>query len=352
MINAVLIETGKALRASDKESGRTVASANARLRSTIPSAIDNFHQALDEIEADIVRAKAVLGRDLNELRAKRIVAENASIEVPNDMVDANPADKAGLPEGPVAILDDSKSTPQQAVEQVDVEMKDPKQEHPSQEVKPVKLSEASSQENDITSKAIKDLHAAQQQIISPPNSLPETNAKPNGTGVGIDTTATTGTPDPPTQEPTIDSLFDVNDGDDGDNNAGSGLNFNMDYSLQDSNANIQNQDQSLQNNEFDMSSFGRPQDGNDDFGMLDLQQPSGTPTANKKMDLTGDLSSIPANGVDNNTLDPEMDFGIVGADESDFDSIFFGNNEDADMSGGVGEMEHGQFDDDFFGLNN
>jgi hypothetical protein len=52
-----LIETGKALRVNNKESGRTVASANARLRTTIPSATDNFHQALDELECDIVRVR-------------------------------------------------------------------------------------------------------------------------------------------------------------------------------------------------------------------------------------------------------------------------------------------------------
>lgn len=51
-----LIETGRALRSSDKEGSRTLANANTRLRSTIPSAIENFHQALDELECDIVRA--------------------------------------------------------------------------------------------------------------------------------------------------------------------------------------------------------------------------------------------------------------------------------------------------------
>lgn len=50
-----LIETGKALRSSDKEGGRTIANSSTRLRSTIPSAIENFHQALDELECDIVR---------------------------------------------------------------------------------------------------------------------------------------------------------------------------------------------------------------------------------------------------------------------------------------------------------
>lgn len=50
-----LIEVGRALRASDKEGGRTLAEANPRLRSFFPGAIDNFHQALDDLECDIVR---------------------------------------------------------------------------------------------------------------------------------------------------------------------------------------------------------------------------------------------------------------------------------------------------------
>lgn len=49
-----LIETGRALRASDKEGGRTLANSNTRLRSTIPLAAENFHQALDDLESDIV----------------------------------------------------------------------------------------------------------------------------------------------------------------------------------------------------------------------------------------------------------------------------------------------------------
>ena len=50
-----LIEFGRALRASDKEGARTLANANTRLKPFFPSAIDNFHQALDDLERDIVR---------------------------------------------------------------------------------------------------------------------------------------------------------------------------------------------------------------------------------------------------------------------------------------------------------
>jgi len=55
-----LIEIGKALGSNDKESGRTLASGGARLQNTIPSAADNFHQALDELEIDIVCAEPLV----------------------------------------------------------------------------------------------------------------------------------------------------------------------------------------------------------------------------------------------------------------------------------------------------
>lgn len=50
-----LIETGKALRASSKEGAKDFSSVNARLQKNVPRTIDTFHQALDDLEWDIVR---------------------------------------------------------------------------------------------------------------------------------------------------------------------------------------------------------------------------------------------------------------------------------------------------------
>jgi hypothetical protein len=50
-----LIETGKALRAADREGGRTLANAHSRIRTSIPGIIDNFHLVLDDFESEIVR---------------------------------------------------------------------------------------------------------------------------------------------------------------------------------------------------------------------------------------------------------------------------------------------------------
>jgi hypothetical protein len=57
-----LIEVGRALRAADKEGGRTLTNANTRLKSFFPGAIDNFHQALDDLECDIVSVREICGQ--------------------------------------------------------------------------------------------------------------------------------------------------------------------------------------------------------------------------------------------------------------------------------------------------
>lgn len=50
-----LIETGRALQAASKDSGKDGgAKTNTRFQLAIPSTIENFHQALDDIECDIV----------------------------------------------------------------------------------------------------------------------------------------------------------------------------------------------------------------------------------------------------------------------------------------------------------
>ncbi|EHK99899.1 hypothetical protein M7I_4225 [Glarea lozoyensis 74030] len=52
MLNAVLIETGRALKGSNKEGGKAQVGAT-RTQSTIPTIIEQFQQALDDLEIDI-----------------------------------------------------------------------------------------------------------------------------------------------------------------------------------------------------------------------------------------------------------------------------------------------------------
>ncbi|RDW94736.1 hypothetical protein BP5796_00499 [Coleophoma crateriformis] len=364
MINAILIETGRALRSSDKDAGRSMGPANARLRSTIPSAIENFHQALDDLENDIVQAKAVLGRDLEQLRAQRQAAENPIVEEEQedikqdmDVMEEEPS------QAPVAIMTAAEHEPEPEPELEPV-IKEEKIQTPEPVVENPPVDQDPPKESIIEEKQ-------GPQIPSPPTSSDETTLKTNPAALGIDTKvemdsqnpapSTAGIPDS-----SIDSLF-------GDmvettnENGQADLSFDdMDFSLHETNNN--STAEQTQTQEFDLSTFGDSA-GNDvslDFDMADLQPSTENnagditknPSANQQVDLS-DLF-----GTDNNTAGPEaadagtgenMDLDLAidmgEGDNTVFDDIFFGTGDDTGMGGGgIDEMEHGEFDNAFFGL--
>ncbi|TQW00085.1 hypothetical protein V2A60_001207 [Cordyceps javanica] len=69
LLNDVLVQTGKALRASRRDSQGNLALPQGMSQSKLPLTIDAFHKALDDIEGDIMKAKSVILRDLNQLQA-------------------------------------------------------------------------------------------------------------------------------------------------------------------------------------------------------------------------------------------------------------------------------------------
>ncbi|KAK5988819.1 hypothetical protein PT974_10313 [Cladobotryum mycophilum] len=76
LVNDVLVQTGKALRASRKDAHGNLAQAPGTIQSKLPETIRLFHCALDELEHDIIRAKSVLLRDLNNVQEqKRLFAK-------------------------------------------------------------------------------------------------------------------------------------------------------------------------------------------------------------------------------------------------------------------------------------
>ncbi|KAF7935677.1 hypothetical protein BELL_0466g00040 [Botrytis elliptica] len=353
-INAILIETGKALRATGIEGGKSMAISAIRLHSTIPSITDNFHRALDDLEAEIIRAKSVLGRDLEELRSKRIAAENPpaqNIEIP---VAHEPTPPPHIPyeDTPSAIkqetIQDNNSMPTIAKE----------------EETPIK--------NEMAKETRDEEEMKEPTILSPPST---NDNKSQPIGLGINTTLPASTDAPATatgggQDSSIDSLFDNPDS--ATNVDSAALNFDsMDFSMLDTATNTQSQDNNhTQNTEFDLSTFGsNPQD----FNMNDLQ-PSNEASSNNnnnnnhnsanittttaKGDMMDDILNMAAgndtndnNNNNNNKMDMDSNLdNMVGADESVFDDLFFGNDDDGNVGGEIGEMEHGQFDSAFFGI--
>ncbi|KAK7987503.1 hypothetical protein PG989_007818 [Apiospora arundinis] len=70
--NEYLVNTGKALRASHKNGPRSVASTAGAINSKMADTMKTYHYALDDLESEITRAKAVLLRDLEKLQAARM----------------------------------------------------------------------------------------------------------------------------------------------------------------------------------------------------------------------------------------------------------------------------------------
>ncbi|KAH8667999.1 hypothetical protein BGZ60DRAFT_515447 [Tricladium varicosporioides] len=356
MLSGILIETGRALKASNKDGGRALASSNARLQATIPTTAENFQQALDELESDILRAKAVLLRDLNELRDKRIALENPA-----------PIIEEPIPSKETA-LELNSSLSQSTIEETQLML----QPDPYGSIKVEKLSRSPErpqpqslpQQPDPPKETIATEPEVKVQQPSPPASSANTTQESKPIGLGINTTTTT---DPNTSAPdtagpvdsAIDSLFDIPESGTNDDD----LNFDdMDFAF---NSTADTGDQSqTQNNDFDLSTFGNDSQ-NFTMPTLDTSTDAATNLAtnananandkpnladNKDLDdIFGDLSG--GAGGDVMDLDLNMDGmdNMVGAEESVFDDIFF--DTDNNMGGsGEGDMEHGNFDNNFFGI--
>ncbi|KHE84703.1 hypothetical protein GE21DRAFT_1093210 [Neurospora crassa] len=71
LYNNVLVETGKIFKVLAKEGGSSVAELPVANTSRIQYNVEEFNAALDEVESEILQAKAAILRDLNKAREKR-----------------------------------------------------------------------------------------------------------------------------------------------------------------------------------------------------------------------------------------------------------------------------------------
>ncbi|KAK3313785.1 hypothetical protein B0H66DRAFT_361194 [Apodospora peruviana] len=69
--NEVVVQTGKVFKSAGKDGKANVALANMVVNSRIPASIESFNFALDDLEGEILKAKTVIQRDLNLLKANR-----------------------------------------------------------------------------------------------------------------------------------------------------------------------------------------------------------------------------------------------------------------------------------------
>ncbi len=291
---------------------------------------------------DQVRARAVLLRDLEELRAKRIALENPVQVVEEETRTTSEIEPSATNS---TLADNSQSAPSPIV-------KEEKRPSRSPEKPATKDTNQPSQEPP-KAPASKVLEATkEQQVPTPPQSSNEAVSSSNPIGLGINTEGIAAAAGPDTAGPAdsaTDSLFGIPDND--NDNSGPDFTFDsLEFPAHDSTTITQNQDQSqTQNNDFDLTTFGG---ASQDFNISGIQTSADGNAANTTNSNLNkpveDLFNLPDNtaGGDNMELDLNLD-EMVGAEDSIFDDMFFGNGDDGGIGGG-GEMEHGDIDYAFF----
>ncbi|OAR01809.1 hypothetical protein LLEC1_00671 [Akanthomyces lecanii] len=80
LLNDVLVQTGKALRASRRDGQGNSPLPQGLSQSKLPVTIDAFQRALDDIEGDIMKAKSVILRDLNQLQADQTTGQQQHLQ--------------------------------------------------------------------------------------------------------------------------------------------------------------------------------------------------------------------------------------------------------------------------------
>jgi hypothetical protein len=391
-----LIETGKALRAANQKGVKTIGYTHDRLQAFLPNAIDKFHLALDELETDIVcphqrspfaagilggtanvpkvRAKAVLGRDLRELQAKRSQLENPTME---QVEMADPVGDLGGPPNAFSAHDaeiEVSVTGAQVSEAIKEEesiaanpetanINSPKSHlktslgSPSQPVPP--STEVEQQDSMQKPKEFRG-EDVQTEIGGSKNARDPYNIDTTqGLGISISDTVPSAASEAPVtadlQDATFDSMFDAGNNDDSD------LNFD-DFGFSGDGTGNQNDDFGGNSGDFDLSSFGNQanQDTGDPNSLLQgldtFADGSGGEFNMLEMSNTGSNNNgVGETGADDFGMsggDLDMALGM-GANESTFDDLLDGMDfGDADDDGTGGDMmEHGEFDDAYFGLN-
>ncbi|TKA82338.1 hypothetical protein B0A49_00079 [Cryomyces minteri] len=75
LVNRVLLETGRIFSESVRQDAEAASYANSRMKLAIPSALNRFHENVDQLENQLSHAKAVMRRDLAVCRAIRLKRE-------------------------------------------------------------------------------------------------------------------------------------------------------------------------------------------------------------------------------------------------------------------------------------
>ncbi|EWC48610.1 hypothetical protein DRE_01832 [Drechslerella stenobrocha 248] len=80
MLHGVMIQCADVFKNPTRQHPRAILHTNAVMRATIPATVDRFQQALDMLEIEILKAKAVLHRDLTRFHKAAELARQKELE--------------------------------------------------------------------------------------------------------------------------------------------------------------------------------------------------------------------------------------------------------------------------------
>ncbi|KAI0128808.1 hypothetical protein BJ170DRAFT_347071 [Xylariales sp. AK1849] len=381
MFKEVLVQTGKALKGSQKDGSRNVISAGSALRTKMPETMTTFHYALDDLESEITRAKAVLLRDLEKLQAARM-------PVPVPVPVAPPAPMMAEPRRPAAVMMDMPSSAAHTINtNANFQPKEETKRAPFPDMgmglsadvvdltagdKPATASPRVSAGNLKPGAGARTTPPVKQSPKPTPQAkvtpVPPPQIPPQPTAIGPSAPRAAAPPQPPpavqaAQDSSMDAMLSLpstGGAATADMTGGGELNFtNMEFSLAPSSDGPSQNAPPAPMQDFDLSSFTQD-GGNEMLSMDNFHNAGGNSTNAAPADAA---TATPAKGPENtaaagtsqnvdsiydlgnigsgNDMDLDLSLGgNAGVNDSTFDDLFFDTN-DSDM---------GQFDNAYFGL--
>ncbi|KAK3357197.1 hypothetical protein B0T25DRAFT_538516 [Lasiosphaeria hispida] len=384
MFSEVLVQTGKALRTANRDGKDANAQASVIANPRIPASIETFNAALDELENDLLRAKAVLQRDLNQLRASRrpppdkkpvappapmVVDLNSptitKVSVPQTFQSPNrPTKQDNKPVAPFPNMGGFDLTVSPEVAPTPSPKMLPKSKEPKNSPRPAMMANATGRPSAPPRKETKvPIPTIPRSAVATPQAPPPSALPPKTPVVAAPSVPTpkvvqnTAPPPAPIQTPVPIPqvpLPPVPMPAPGSENIFSDMNFSL--ALPSSDGSNPNQ---TQQPDIDLVALGAGGDISSSFNMDDFGNGGGNGPADvANMDLTGgtggsndiDISNVDAKidglfdlgsaGIDN----MEMDYDLSGdaGDNSNFDDMFFNTGDD--------NMGSTNFDNTYFNL--
>ncbi|ETR98436.1 hypothetical protein M419DRAFT_11763 [Trichoderma reesei RUT C-30] len=336
IINDVLVQTGKALRASRRDSQGNLTYAYGPTQAKLPDTIEQFHMTLNELESEILSAKSVLLRDYNELQEKkRQILLRPTFQTVDGQTKRPPTVEMATPPEPVfkdePMAEDTEAKPMAPFPNMSIDLAEP-------EPMDISAKEPNGQQSQ---------QQQQQQQPPPPGGMNGLNANPNSGLV----------PQPPNadQRPTPE----MPSGPPGPNMPPalpetSGMNFtDMEFTLAaPPGGEVPGQPNTTKEPSFDMATFA-PAEGGDDLLNLNHLLPgdaNNSSGAAPQPPTKAEGGAAPVNtdffGPGSGAADGmDFDFSLGGSGDDTFDDLM--NNRDSTfelMDAG------GDFDTAFFGL--